>query len=59
MNKKLLTVKQVFEVYGINKDYLYRYVREGLITKYKVSGTKFSVKELDEFVEKRKEIKDV
>ena len=57
MDKKYLTVKQVMEVYGINKDYLYRFVREGLITKYKVSGTKFSVKELDMFVESRKEIK--
>lgn len=58
MEKKLLTVKQVFEVYGINKDDLYRYVREGLITKYKVSGTKFSVEELDKFIETRKEIKN-
>lgn len=57
MDKKLLTVKQVMEVYGINKDYLYRHVREGLITKYKVNGTKFSVEELDKFVELRKEIK--
>jgi excisionase family DNA binding protein len=57
MEKKLLTVKQVMEVYGINKDYLYRFVREGLITKYKVNGTKFSVEELDKFVESRKEIK--
>ncbi len=54
MEKKYLTVKQVFEVYGINKDYLYRYVREGLLTKYKISGTKFSVKELDKFTEERK-----
>ena len=57
MEKKLLTVKQVMEVYGINKDYLYRYVREGLITKYKVNGTKFSVEELDKFVETKREIK--
>jgi excisionase family DNA binding protein len=57
MEKKLLTVKQVMEVYGINKDYLYRFVREGLITKYKVNGTKFSVEELDKFVESRREIK--
>lgn len=57
MEKKLLTVKQVMEVYGINKDYLYRYVREGLITKYKVNGTKFSVEELDKFVETKKEIR--
>jgi len=51
MDKKYLTVKQVFEVYGINKDYLYKYVRQGLLTKYNFSGTKFSVKELDEFAE--------
>lgn len=57
MDKKLLTVKQVYEVYGINKDYLYRWVREGLITKYKVNGTKFSVEELDKFIETRKENK--
>lgn len=57
MEKKLLTVKQVWEVYGINKDYLYRYIKLGLITKYKVNGSKFSVEELDEFVKSQKEIK--
>ncbi len=54
MDKKYLTVKQVREVYGINKDDLYRYVREDLLNKYSASGTKFSVEELDKFMEGRK-----
>lgn len=55
MDKKYLTVKQVEEVYGINRNALYELFREGKLSKFKLNGTKISVEELDKYAESVRE----
>lgn len=58
MEKKYLTVKEVGDIYGIKKNALYKLFNEGTLSKYKINGTKVSVKDLDEYAESVKIIKD-
>lgn len=57
MEKKYLTVKQVTEVYGIHPPVIYQLINDGKLNKYKMNGTKLSVKELDAYAESVKEVR--
>lgn len=54
MEKRYLSIKECKDVYGVSKDEIYKLINDGVLFKYKLSGTKIKVSELDSYMENQK-----